>query len=130
MRPFTPADGRLACFPASPGETRGSALEHVRLFRSPLRMPRAKILSSLEQEAYDAPPQFTDLERKRHFEPAAGLMRIAENLRNSTNQVCFLVECGYFSGTKRFFSEEFVAQDVEYVAKQLGVPLSEVDVSG
>jgi TnpA family transposase len=89
-----------------------------------------KILSSLERETYDVPPQFNSLERKKYFDHPTGLLCIAKSLRNPTNQVCFLVVCGYFSSTKRFFSEKFLQHDVEYVARQLRVSSDIVDVGG
>jgi len=62
------------------------------------------ILNSLEREAHDIPPQFSSAERKKHFEIPAALVRIADTLRNPTNRVAFILACGYFSATKRFFT--------------------------
>jgi hypothetical protein len=44
------------------------------------------------------------------------------------NQIGFLVSCGYFRATRRFFgSADFVPRDIAYVAHQLGYPIPPSD---
>ena len=58
-------------------------------------MPRMKILNSIEQEAFELPPVLNSAERKRHFDFPVGVQQIAAELRTATNQLCFLLSCGY-----------------------------------
>lgn len=84
-------------------------------------MPRMRILSASEQTAFDKPPQFDYRERKKFFAFPKSILDIAKQLRSRVYQVAFLVSCGYFRATWRFFSPvDFDAFDIRYVAHQLG----------
>jgi TnpA family transposase len=84
-------------------------------------MPRMRILTATEQEAFDKPPLFERRERKKFFEFPKGLLDIAQSMRGADHRVGFLVSCGYFLATRRFFSPaEFDPRDVAYVAGRLG----------
>ena len=67
-------------------------------------MPRMKILSTVEQEAFDLPPEFTGVQRKQYFDIPLVLQRVASNLRTPTHHLGFLLSCGYFKDAKRFFT--------------------------
>ena len=80
-------------------------------------MPRMKILNSVERGVFDSPPIFNSAERKRCFDFPAPLKDIATSLRTSTNQVVFLMSCGYFKATKRFYPvPTFHQRDLAYVS--------------
>jgi hypothetical protein len=66
-------------------------------------MPRMKILNSVEREVFDFPPIFNSVERKRCFDFPTPLQDIATSLRTASNQLVFLLSCGYFKATKRFY---------------------------
>jgi hypothetical protein len=66
-------------------------------------MPRMKILNSVEREVFDFPPIFNGVERKRCFDFPTPLQDIATSLRTASNQLVFLLSCGYFKATKRFY---------------------------
>ena len=85
-------------------------------------MPRMQILSSSEQEAFDAPPVFDFRERKRCFDPPKPLIDIATELRSPAGQIGFLVMCAYFKAAKTFYNpRDFHAPDIEAAAKLLGL---------
>lgn len=85
-------------------------------------MPRMQILSSSEQDAFDAPPIFDFRERKRCFDLPKPLIDIATELRSPAGQIGFLVMCAYFKATKTFYNpRDFHAPDIEAAAKLLGV---------
>ncbi|MDA7866198.1 DUF4158 domain-containing protein, partial [Akkermansiaceae bacterium] len=84
------------------------------------------ILSAREQEAHDAPPRFSGVERKSYFSLPVEIRKLVENLRTPTNQVGFALAYGYFRATKSFFAECPRERDVEYVCIQLQVPISSV----
>jgi hypothetical protein len=48
--------------------------------------------------------------------------------RTPVNQVCFLLQLGYFRATHRFFSHPYPPYDVAYVARRLGVLPHTMDV--
>ena len=84
-------------------------------------MARMKILSTAEQESFNNPPEFNSFQRKQFFDVASGLLDIAHRLRKPTHQIGFLLACGYFRATKRFFMPvDYCPRDVEYVASKLG----------
>jgi len=80
-----------------------------------------RILTVSEQETFDRPPLFDHRERKKFFECPKALLDIAQSMRGPDHQVGFLVSCGYFQATRRFFvNADFEPRDVAYVANQLG----------
>lgn len=84
-------------------------------------MPRMRILSASEQEVFDKPPLFDYRERKKFFSLPKGLLNTAKSMRRAEHQIQFLVSCGYFRATRRFFaSTDFEPRDFAYVASQLG----------
>src|SRR3981081_337980 len=66
-------------------------------------MSRMKILHAVEQEQFESPPVFNSVQRKQYFDFSSELLTLAQDLQTPTNQVCFLVSCGYFKAAKRFF---------------------------
>ncbi|WP_057462759.1 DUF4158 domain-containing protein, partial [Pseudovibrio sp. POLY-S9] len=85
-------------------------------------MARMQILSASEQSAFDTPPLFDFRERQKFFDLSKALLETAGTLQNPAYQVFFLVSCGYFRATKRFFSPDtFHQRDVAYVASKLNV---------
>lgn len=91
-------------------------------------MPRMKIFSSLEREAFESPPLFDSAERKRFLTLSSSLDSTLANLRTPTNKVCFLVAAGYFKARRKFFARQFRQTDIDYVARQLDVFSGEVRV--
>ena len=94
-------------------------------------MPRMKILSAVEQEAFESPPVFNSVRRKHHFDFSLEVRQLASTLRTPTNQLGFLLSWGYFTATKQFFPPQtFRPPDVEYVAKRLGLSLDTQELAG
>ena len=48
-------------------------------------MPRTRILAAAEQEAFDSPPAFTALERKKHFALSETVRSLVDTLQTPTN---------------------------------------------
>ena len=92
-------------------------------------MPRIKILNATEKNAFELPPVFNNVERRRFFTLPQMLNESMENLRSPTNKVCFVVTAGYFKARHRFFVRQFHPTDIVYVARQLGVQVDDVDTS-
>ena len=83
-------------------------------------MPRMRILTVNEQEAFNKPPPFDHRDRKKFFDFPKSLLAVAATMRNPDHQISFLVSCGYFRATRRFYAPaDFVDRDVAYVASQL-----------
>ena len=83
-------------------------------------MPRMRILTTQEQALFDHPPVFNYAERKQFFSLPKSLVDTAHTLRAPSSQIGFLVMCGYFKASKRFFlPQDFHAPDIEAVAKRL-----------
>src|SRR5438477_12837182 len=92
-------------------------------------MARMKIFNTSEQNAYELPPTFNSLERKKYFTPPVAFKELIEALNTPTNKVCFLVTAGYFKSRQRFFSRQFNQKDIEYAAKQLDVCINDVQLN-
>ena len=85
-------------------------------------MPRMRILNTIEQEAFETPPLFNSTQRRQYFDVPLSIQRLAASLRTPTNQLCFLLSCGYFQATKQFFPvRTFHPHDIEYVAARVGL---------
>ena len=67
-------------------------------------MPRMRILSPSEQEAFDRPPLFDHRERKKFFEFPKALLEAAQSMHSPDHRAGFLVSCGYFKATRRFYA--------------------------
>ena len=85
-------------------------------------MPRMRILTASEQEAFDKPPLFTYEQRKQFFSFPNSLLDIAKTWRTTSSHIGFLLLSGYFKATKRFFlPQDFHPQDIDAVAKILNL---------
>src|SRR5215813_4277758 len=83
-------------------------------------MPRIAILTPTEYAAFETPPLFSSVERKRFFDLSQPLERLLTTFRTLTNAICFVLTVGYFKATKRFFARQFLTTDADYVTRQLG----------
>jgi len=85
-------------------------------------MPRMRILSGPEQEAFDKPPLLDHRERKQVFDLPQGLMDIAASLRTPDTQIGFVLVCGYFRAARRFYSpQDFHERDIQAATTMLGL---------
>jgi len=50
-------------------------------------MPRMSILSTVELEEFEAPPQFTLAQQQHHFDPPLEVIRTLKRFKSPTNQV-------------------------------------------
>ena len=92
-------------------------------------MPKMRIFNRLDELKFDSPPKFNSAERKKFFALSMALEELLESPRTTpTNKVCFVVSLGYFKARKRFFARQFLQTDIEFVANQLNLPLSEIDL--
>ena len=84
-------------------------------------MPRMRILTAVEQAAFDKPPRFDHQERRNAFAFPKALLDMAKSMRSRGHKIGFLVSCGYFRATRRFYAPvDFDPCDIAYVARQLG----------
>jgi len=90
-------------------------------------VPRMNILNTVEQEAFESAPVFNSFQRKQYFDFPQAIQQAAACLRTPANQLCFLLSCGYFKASKRFFpTRTFHPRDVEYVAGWTGLQPEEI----
>ena len=76
-------------------------------------MARMKIVNTVEQEAFESAPVFNSFQRKHYLDFPQAIQQAAASLRTSANQLCFLLSCGYFKASKRFFpSRTFHPRDI------------------
>jgi TnpA family transposase len=92
-------------------------------------MPRMNILNAVEQEAFESAPVFNSFQRKQYFDFPQAIQQATANLRTPANQLCFLLSCGYFKASKRFFAAQtFHPRDVEYVVGRTGLRLEQIEL--
>ncbi len=91
-------------------------------------MARMKILTSHEVAEFESPPKFNSAERKQFFSISQAINELLAILRTPTNQVCFLILVGYFKAKRKFFGQQFSQLDVDFVAHQVGVNSSDVNI--
>jgi TnpA family transposase len=92
-------------------------------------MPRMNILNAVEQEAFESAPVFNSFQRKQYFDFPQAIQQATANLRTPANQLCFLLSCGYFKASKRFFpARTFHPRDVEYVVGRTGLRLEQIEL--
>lgn len=85
-------------------------------------MPRMNILNKSEQEMFDEPPVFNSGERKRFFNFSQNLIDKTDTFRTPTSKISFLLACGYFKATKKFFKpEDYHQNDIDYVARKISI---------
>lgn len=92
-------------------------------------MPVMQILNALEEEAFESPPHFTSIERKKFFTLPLGLQEQFDGFRTPTNKVCFLIVFGYFKARRKFFGKQFRPPDVEFVATRFCLEPSDVETT-
>ena len=91
-------------------------------------MAKMKIFNTSEQNAFESPPTFNSVERKRFFTLPLMFHESMDSLKTPTNKVCFLLAAGYFKARHRFFARQFHQTDIEFVARQIGVHIDEVQL--
>ena len=88
-------------------------------------MPRMRILSASEQAAFDKPPVFDYRDRKKFLKVSRSVLDAGRRISNPYHRVGFLLSCGYFRATRRFFaSVDFDPRDVAYASGQLGLDIA------
>lgn len=92
-------------------------------------MAKMRLLSDTEIKTFELPPVFNSYQRKRFFHRTAWMQDILEQFRKPTNKVGFILLCGYFKSTSRFFvTHKFYESDRDYVCNQLGIPLDQIQL--
>ena len=85
-------------------------------------MARMRILTTHQQDAFDKPPSFDHKDREQLLTLPKGLMDIAHGLRTPDSQIGFLLMCGYFKATKRFYQpQDFHDRDIAAATRQLNL---------
>ena len=92
-------------------------------------MPRMNVLNAVEHEAFESAPVFNSFQRKEYFDFPQAIQQATANLRTPANQLCFLLSCGYFKASKRFFpARTFHPRDVKYVVGRTGLRLEQIEL--
>lgn len=83
-------------------------------------MPRLRILSATEREAYDRPPVLNAAERRRAFDLPASLRELAGTVADPAQRIGLLVSAAYFASARRFFRpRDYRERDVTHAARRL-----------
>lgn len=91
-------------------------------------MARMKIFNSLEEEAFENPPSFNSVERKKFFDFPATILDVVATFKTPTNKACFLIMFAYFKARKKFFFRKFNSIDVSWVVEKLKISITQIDI--
>jgi Domain of unknown function (DUF4158) len=50
-------------------------------------------------------------------------MKEVEDLRTPSGKIAFVLQCGYFRSSNRFFGNQFYSPDISFVANHLALPM-------
>lgn len=84
-------------------------------------MPQITIWTDKQILAYEHPPKFNSIERKKYFLLPVALSERIDTFHSLPNKAGFYLMFAYFKATQRFFLPEyFHLKDLEFVANKLG----------
>ena len=84
-------------------------------------MSRMRILTASEEESFEQPPLLDHQQRKRFFSFPGKITDICTTLRTPGSQIGFLLLCGYFKATKKFYQpRHFHERDIAFISRYLG----------
>ncbi len=93
-------------------------------------MPRMRILSKTEQEKFEKPPVFDAQQRKVFLIFPKYLLETAGTFRKVDYQVGFLLACGYFNSSKRFFApKDYHQADIKAIFSYLNIEYKGFDAT-
>jgi len=81
-------------------------------------MPKMKIFSASERKAFELPPVFNGIERKRFFSLPLTFNELLDGLKTPTNKVYFLVTAGYFKARCRFLPGSFIKRTLNLLPRK------------
>lgn len=89
-------------------------------------MSTIQILTPTDIRNYQSPPRFDSFQRKKFFPLPIGLIKEVEDLRTPSGKIAFVLQCGYFRSSNRFFGNQFYPADISFVANRLAlvIPIS------
>ncbi|HZS49190.1 MAG TPA: DUF4158 domain-containing protein [Blastocatellia bacterium] len=92
-------------------------------------MARMRIFNLLEEQAFESPPIFNSVERKKFFSLPLGLEDLIASLHTPPNQVCFTLQLCYFKARRKSFGKQFRTPDIEFVATRLGFTPAQINLA-
>jgi TnpA family transposase len=92
-------------------------------------MARMKIFNSFEEEAFENPPSFSSVERKKFFDFPATILDVVATFKTPTNKVCFLTMFAYFKARKKFFFRKVNSIDISWVVEKLKIPITQIEIN-
>ena len=87
-------------------------------------MPTLQLLSKSQQKDFDSCPKFTVKQQRRYFVLNDEANDCLDKMRDTTNQVGFVVQLAYFRAAGKFFpSTNFRKKDIKYACNILGLEM-------
>ena len=88
-----------------------------------------QVLTKTEIINFDSPPQFSAAQQQKFFTITEELQSQINKLHNSSNQVFFVLQWGYFVATGKFFAAKYFHQDdLKYIATQLEINPATINI--
>jgi|TARA_R110002110_G_C13470277_1_gene720491 TnpA family transposase len=93
-------------------------------------MTRLVVLPPAERARFDSPPKLSSSARIHYFALNRQILNILNKLKAHNNKIGFLLQLGHFKASGKFFSaDQFSALDVHFVACQLKIPATKINLS-
>jgi len=90
-------------------------------------MPTLKLLDDVQKKNFDSAPKLTDKQRLRYFAVNGEAVEYLNNMRDTTNQVGFLIQIAYFRASGKFFpNDDFRKIDVKYACSILNIDFDDI----
>ena len=85
-------------------------------------MPTLQLLNEFQRKSFDAAPKLNDKQRTQYFVISAEVLEYVNNMRDTINQVGFLIQLAYFRASGKFFTNDaFRSIDIKYACDVLEI---------
>lgn len=78
-------------------------------------MPKMRILDHAEEQQFENPPEFNNVDRKKFLTFPEKILLQCEKMKVPSKKAFFLLAFGYFKAKNKFFPNKFNEKDLKYV---------------
>lgn len=91
-------------------------------------MAQMRILDYSEEQKFENPPEFNNLDRKRFLTFPDEIISQFEKMKVDTKKAFFLLTFGYFKATNKFYPNRYNEKDLKYVCMKYSLPVDEISI--
>ena len=91
-------------------------------------MPKMRILDQAEEQQFENPPEFNNVDRKKFLTFPEEILLQCEKMKVPSKKAFFLLAFGYFKAKNKFYPNKFNEKDLKYVCMKLSIPFEKVNI--